>query len=701
MFWLRFFLFALPVGLAFPATWLFQAVRRLDYSRSDSDLVCVIREPIKMLNPLVPLTGPTREVTDLLFEPILIRDDDLKLRPNLMTQWSYLTVVTIRCAGEAEAKKVVAKLRAWEPTGDGALEIKEAVVKGPVVVVSLKGFEAQLLDSLLELIPKESLGQFLQVRLSLKNSVRDSFETFLRSSVEKTQIRMLDYQGDRVANIFLQKGDTDLFLKELRLYYESNRNLEPAIEIVGDSCYTSSHEMVIQFRNDVRWHDGVLFSTDDVIYSYNEMTRPGSMLPLAESFRFVDRLEKMDQRSIRVVCRGTPAIMLESWEKLPVLPAHILESTRSQAEWLQFFEKPVGNGPYKLDSRLDDGGVVLVSNEAYFRTAPRQKRVIYRTLPDRESRLRAIRFGEIDALVPDDRDLAWSKRNPGYLRSLRCLPKFQDFIVWNLQNPALGKPEIRNALARSIDLTAVLESSATRFQRPTDSLFFPGAPYCTEAMPLPDYDIQAAAKLFARAGYKRDEKTARILDEHRKPLRFKLSVNRLNPTQMHLARAVCEQWNKAGIECQLEPLDWSEILSNRLANRKFEAVLLGWELPFERDRYTTWHSSEAGPRGGNFCGLRNQVVDELLEEIRSERALEKVKLSTARLQKEIGDLQPCFFLCDTGRIITLRRKAIEVVREGLDGQIKAEPVNIGKSGVERVRPWWVRKGTDPDLTLER
>ncbi len=693
MFWLRLILFTLPLGLAFPAMWLFREVRDLEYSRADPDLVYVIREPIGTLNPLVPLTGVTREVTDLLFEPLLIRDDDLNLRPNLITEWEFYTHVTVRCADSEKAGIMVEKLKSFKPGKDDIIEIKKVTSRNSVLLVAMKGFDPALVDELLKLIPKDSLGDFLQVQLKLKDSVQDSFETFLRTAVEKAQIRMLDYSGDQIANIFLKVGDTELFLKELRLYYESNRNLEPAIEVIGNACHTSSQEMIIRLRNDVRWHDGQLLSADDLIYSYNEMTRPSSMLPLAESFWFVDRIEKIDQRSFRVVCRETPAIILESWEKLPVLPAHLLGSTRSQSEWIEFFKKPIGNGPYKIESRRDDGGVTLVANDGYYQMPPHQKRIVYRTMPDRKSRLRAIRFGEIDALIPDERDLEWGRRNPGYLRSISCLPKFQNFIAWNFENPLLRQNEIRTALAASINLSEVLEDTPTRFQRPVESLFFPGVSYSTEPLHLPEYDETAALKRFAKAGFKRKDGKGLLLDKNGKSLHIRLTVNRGNREQMRLAEAVMKQWRDIGVNPELDALNWGDLLSKKLAVRDFDAVMLGWELPFERDRYPTWHSSQIGPSGGNFCGLRNQVVDELLEKFRAETDTDKIAKMAMELQKEIGELQPYFFLCDTGRIITLRENSIEVLRKRLDGELKRERVSIGKSGIERVRPWWVRKGT--------
>lgn len=687
MLWLRTVLFSLPLVFAFGVYWIYQQVKGAEYVRVDKSLVCVTREPVGNLNPLVPLTGVTREITDMLFEPLLVRDDDLNIRENLITGWEYRTLVTVRFAEDEYAGESEAMLRAGDFEKDSELKILQLEREGSVLTAAIDGFDESLVDGFLEILNPEGFADYELIRLSLRNSAQDSFETFLRSSVEKSQIRMLDYDGDKIVNIFL-KGETDLFLKELRLYYESNRNLEPEIEQLGERSHTSSREMVIRLRNDVRWHDGQFFSSDDVIFTFNELTRPGSMVPLAESFWFVEDIEKIDQRTFKVTCNQSPGVMLESWEKLSVLPSHLLKTKTSQSEWVKFFEAPVGNGPYQLLRRREDGGVELKANEAYFAGVPAQKTILYKPIPERGEKLRALLFGELETLVADERDKAWLDRHSNLVREIRGIPRFQNFIAWNLDNPFLSDNQVRVALAKSIDIKATLFDTVNSYQTQTESLFFPGAPYCPEPMFLPEYDVKTAGDLLESAGFEKDGEF--FVNQKKRPVTFTLTVNKENPEQMKLAKSLAAQWRKFGLKIELEPLSWSELLTGRLAVRKYDAVMLGWELPFERDRFATWHSSQIGPTGGNFCGLRNPVVDELLVNLRSEKDEEKSYILAAELQKEIAQLQPYLFLCDTGRIHRVRRDAMKVVRKGLDGKMTPEPLSIGKAGNDRVRPWWVR-----------
>lgn len=698
MFWLRVILFSSPLLLVLGGSWLFNEVGELQlYGESDA-LVCAIQEPVGFLNPLVPSSGITGEITDLIFEPLLARDEHLNLVPNLIESWSFQTLITIRCSSEEAAGESEAMLRSGEYLEEG-MEILALDRSESILTLALKGIESGLEARLLGRFTPGNLGDYLLVRLSLKHSVRDSVEAFLKGSVEKTQVRMIDYIGDREANFFV-RGDTELFLRELKLYYESNSSLEPEITVVGEQCHTTTREMLMELRNDVRWHDGSPFTADDVFHSYIQLTRPDSPLPLAPSFWFVERIEVVSPHRIRIECRDALATMLESWEKMPILPAHLLRIPGNEKDRDAFFTNPVGNGPYRFAGRRADGGVELLANEDHFCGVPLEKHLRYRRFGSLESTLLALRSSSLDVIIPDERFTAWSERNPGMVEPVRCLPRFQHFVAWNLDRNPLDREPVRGALARAIDLKQVLRDSPVSFEEPVTGLFFPGAPYCDEPMLLPLYDPRGAERILEGEGYSLDEQTGIRSGADGKALSFTLCVNKASGEHRRMAEALAEQWGAVGVKVEIELENWSDLVSKRLLNREFDAALLSWEIPFERDRFAVWHSSGVGAGGGNFSGLRNRAVDQLLEKIRFETNPVLVKTHTSRLQKEIADLQPCFFIGESGRILTVRPGAIKVLSPGQKSGENPLPLDPKKLRLEQSRPWWVRQETLNRLNLK-
>lgn len=691
MFWLRWIFFSSPLWLGFGGAWLFRTVAEFQLTRESEALVHAIDGPVGYLSPLAPADGVEGEIAGLLFEPLLRRDANLKLRPNLIVGWTSRTVVTIRCESEEAAGEAEARILAGEAPKSGSRPI--ALDRdGSVLTVAFEGQGTEIEKALLEALPPELLGDYLLVEVRADHSVDDLIGAWLETSVEKSQVRMLEFTGDREAQIFV-RGETDRVLKDLRLYLDSNPATSPRLDLVGKRCHTTVREMLIDLKEGVKWHDGTPFTASDVRFSYERLSRPGSPLPMASRFDYVEAIEVLSPGRLRVICRDMPATILEGWEALPVLPAHLLATEGESGEarvWESYLLHPIGLGPYRFDRRRHDGGVELRSFAEYHLGAPREPLLRYRQFSSLESVLLALRTGTLDLIEPDERFTEWTRRHPGMVETLRDTPKFQHLVIWNLDRPPFDREPVRQALARGIDLGAILRETDRRYETPVTSLLVPGSPLVAEPMLLPLYDPRGAERLLDAEGYRIDEESGMRREGQDRPLAFTLAVNAANPEHGRLAAALAEQWSGIGVAVKVEPVPWQGLYLQRLPRREFDAVLVSWQIPRGRDLREIWHSASAGPGGGNLSGLRDDEVDGLLEQLRDESDEAEVTGVIASLQRAIAERQPCFFICDSGRILTVRRDALETHPPGVE---KAAPVVIGKGGLEAARPWWVRKKT--------
>ena len=66
--------------------------------------------------------------------------------------------------------------------------------------------------------------------------------------------------------------------------------------------------MSLKLRDDLHWQDGEPITAKDVIFSYNELTRPGSIYPLKDDFWFVDSVEEVGALEIRIECAASSAV---------------------------------------------------------------------------------------------------------------------------------------------------------------------------------------------------------------------------------------------------------------------------------------------------------------------------------------------------------------------------------------------------------
>ena len=679
-----------PVAVVAGIVWLAGQARQFSY-RADSDLVVAVREMPARFNPLMPGAGAEREITELLFDRLLRLDDDLRLRAHLLDRWEYQHRATCFFT-DADTAKAGAELLAGRQENWNGWGLFDPVLDGDQIHLVSSRTDTRWLEEIVNGFAPESLASLLHVKLTLRSAVAQSLADFLSGSVEKNQIRHLDYEGDRVAHLYLL-GETDLFLKELRLYYESNLNLEPTIEVMGPVNRLSELDFDMELREGITWHDGVPVTADDLVFTFEEITRPGSPWPLRQAFDFVESVERIDEHRVRAHCHEFYAPALERWGKLPLLPAHLLRQAMSEEDWEGFFANPIGNGPYRVAAGTGESEVVLRSFADYFRGVPRQQTVRYRQSVDDVRRRRDWQLGLIDALSPTAEERTWffdRRTEPGIeAQGVRDVGRFQSFVAWNLDRPQFADPRVRRALGHLVDLDAFLETATDLNPMPWDGLFFPGSWFCPVSTgPLPP-GAALAKSLLTEAGWTRDDRVGWQTQEGQ-VVDLTLSYHRADPLHSRLAEWLAGRWERAGIRIQLEPLDWADLLEKRLAPREFDALLLSWELDFSRDHFAVWHSTEAGPGGTNFSGLRNQQVDSLLEKLRTTEGEPRVIELATELQNQIRELQPCLFLCSTGRELAVRSGAVEQARPGPESTWIRGPVTVGRSGLYASRPWWVR-----------
>ncbi len=688
MFWLRWIVFSAPLWLGFGGAWLFGRVADFQLMRESDAIVHAIHEPVGPLAPFGPVDPVTDEIADLIFEPLLRRDEKLRLQPSLLTRWTIRTAITIRCESEEAAGEAEARIRAGEAPARGPRPVAIERTSAALFVV-YDSAAADLEEMLLSALPSGLLGDHLLIRVRARHSAERLIDSWLEGSIEKAAVAMIEAVDAGEVRLFVT-GDPERLLKELRLFLEANPATDPRLEIVGKQSHTSERELLLDFRDGVRWHDGTAFTATDVAFSWNEAMRPDSPLPLAQSFDYVESLEVISPHRIRLRCRDIPGSMLESWERLPLLAEHLWRGPLDENRRAELLLRPVGLGPYRLERRRKDGGVELVANEDSFRGIPEEKRLRWRQFASLESTLDALRAKGLDVMEPEERFLEWAARNPGAMEALRDRPRYQQVVMWNLDREPLKRVQVRQALARAVDLAAILRDTETTFETPVTGLFPPGLPLVAEEMLLPLHDPRGAERLLEGDGFPLDPASGWHVDAEGRSLGFALAVAEENGEHHRLAQALAEQWSAVGVEVRVERMAWTELVA-RLARREFDAAMVSWELSPSRDLRGLWHSKSAEPGGGNLTGLRDAKVDRLVESLRNESDAAKLPGLVADLQKAIAATQPCLFVCNSGRIVNLRKDALVFAPPG----VEPAPIPVEAGGLEVSRPWWLRRATLP------
>jgi ABC-type dipeptide transport system, periplasmic component len=218
-------------------------------------------------------------------------------------------------------------------------------------------------------------------------------------------------------------------------------------DLASDFYYKNDTTLIFRLRKDVLWHDGKPFSAYDVLFTYETLISDKVSSPYSSGFRFVEKVEVLDPHTLQVTYKHPYFKALETW-MMGIVPRHILQNEANLMN-STFNTKPIGTGPYKLQTLEHSKNIVLVANEEYFEGKPKIERISFHVIADPMTRFLMLKSGEIDigSLEPMQYE---RQLDQTFLRSLTCMKRSAAPIpIWGLIC-ALKNFKIRACAAHSL-----------------------------------------------------------------------------------------------------------------------------------------------------------------------------------------------------------------------------------------------------------
>ena len=230
---------------------------------------------------------------------------------------------------------------------------------------------------------------------------------------------------------------------------------------------------------------------------------------------------------------------------------------------------PTGTGPFKFKTwDLANKSLTIERNEDYWGDKAKLKTVIFRTISDENARKQALRSGDIqgyDLVGPADVE---PLKNEGFNMLTRPAFNILYLAINQKGNPALAKPEVRQAIAHALNRQALVDSKLP-----------PGAKVATQFMPdtvegwnpqvkTYDYNVEEAKRLLAAAGA--SNLTLRF--------HYPTEVTRpYMPNPKDIFELLSNDLKAAGITVEGIPLKWSpDYLNATTSGSAHDLHLLGW-----------------------------------------------------------------------------------------------------------------------------
>jgi len=228
-------------------------------------------------------------------------------------------------------------------------------------------------------------------------------------------------------------------------------------------------------RQDVVFSDRSPFNAGAVVANINRYlaisprSSPFYSLNKTVAYGDLTRVEQLDPFTVRFV-HGTPA---------PSFPAMIatyfsaIFAPASFAENGDFTGPPIATGPFRVVERRPDQYVLLEANPHYRGTPPRSARIRVRTIPDPNTRVSALRAGEIQGVL----DLGAIQ--PAAVQALTRGGDFQEssapiaithYIFVNGTRAPFSDARLRQAISLAVDRRRVVDDLFNGYGLPAGSM---------------------------------------------------------------------------------------------------------------------------------------------------------------------------------------------------------------------------------------
>lgn len=393
---------------------------------------------------------------------------------------------------------------------------------------------------------------------------------------------------------------------------DENLDMVPALAeswVVSDDLLTWTFSL----RQGVTFHDGSEFTAADVVYSYRRIIDES----LNPSWRFgaVTDIAAADDFTVVIeVASPSPNLLanLGGYKGLAI----VKESNVTSGD---IITRPIGTGPFAIESYTSGSSIKLNANPNYWGGAPALDGLEFRFISEGSTALTALRNGEIhwtDSIQPQD--VSGLASEDGIVLGQLGSSDYW-YLAMNQARAPWNDVRVRQAVAYAVnreDITqAAMQGNAT-----VNQLAIPlSSAWATDYSPF-STDLAKARALMAEAGV-----SSATMD---------LMVSSDYPETVTAAQVISAQLAEIGITVSITTLDFSSWLAEQ-AEGNFDMLMMGWLGNIDPDDF--YYAQHHSTGWANAQKYNNSQVDSLLDAGQVETSFEARRDFYTQAAKLIAD----------------------------------------------------------------
>lgn len=457
------------------------------------------------------------------------------------------------------------------------------------------------------------------------------------SSSKSSQLKQLIYgtssEIEKVNPVLDESQEIDALLFRGLTKPDSENQVVPDL---AESWKISADQLTYTFtlRQDAVWEDDEPVTAKDVKFTFDQIQNPQTNTPIAGEFNEIKSVEATGDYEIKISLHRPFPPLLDKL-KIGIVPEHLLHG--EDLNTTDFNQHPIGNGPFKLKKWESDHTITLERNVKYYGPAPKLDEVVFKAVPDANTRILQLKTGEIDLAAVEPNQLASTKKSDPY--TVHEIPT-ADYraVLYNFDLPLFQDKRVRQAMNHAVDreqlVAGILAGKGEPAYGPLQKSWVG-----TSDSEGYIHDLQKAAQLLQAAGWVKGKDGILAKDGER--FEFELVAPLQDKVRVALANVVSEQLKPLGIIAKLKAVD-----QHAIDYDGEEALIIGWGSEFDPDDHTyrLFHSSAIGDGLYNFGSYQNSKVDGLLLKARTTTNMGERKAYYQEFQEELAIDPPYNFL---------------------------------------------------------
>lgn len=464
-------------------------------------------------------------------------------------------------------------------------------------------------------------------------------------------------------------------------------NLDVRPHLAKSWVTEDGREWIFNLRRDVYFNDGVLFTADDVVFSFNDLIyNPKIPTGYRDIFTIEGKkikVEKIDQFTVKFTLPVSFSFFLRSLAMKVILPKHKYASLAQEDKFtfsMGLDTKPadiVGTGPFRLKEYFPGERIELESNPFYWKkdklgnSLPYLEGIVFAVVGNTDTILLKFMEGELDyyELRPQDLSVLGPRQKDTDFSIYNTGPSFSSqFIVFN-QNPAFNSykrewfknPRFRQAFSYAINREKIVDLvlnglgvSAYSSVSSGNKLFY------NDKIKKYPYNPEKAKQLLKEMGFVDKDNDGVLEDKQGHNLEITLLTNSEAVLRVNLATLIKKDWQDIGVKVNFVALDFHNIGNKLSVTFDWEAVLFGFTGIVDPHQGKNVWSYKGGLHIWNMSGKAQSSYEEEIEDIFNQAAktLDEGKRRElyAKWQEIVAIEQPLVYLTVPYTIFALRSK---------------------------------------------